>query len=94
MKNYRSASNLTFISKVIEKVASRGLNEHLIKQSIFDPLQSAYRDKHYTDTTLIKIQNEILSAFDAGSSSILLVLDLSAAFDTIDRSQYTAVAIV
>ena len=52
---------------------------------MFDPLQSAYRDKHSTETALIKVQNDILSAIDAGSSVILLMLDLSAAFDTIDH---------
>ena len=77
--------NLTFISKVIERVVSGRLNEHLIKNSMFDPLQSAYRDKHSTETALIKVQNDILSALDAGSSAILLMLDLSAAFDTIDH---------
>ena len=50
-----------------------------------DPLQSAYRDKHSTETALIKVQNDILSALDAGSSAILLMLDLPAAFDTIDH---------
>ena len=52
---------------------------------MFDPLQSAYRDKHSTETALIKVQNDILLALDAGSSAILLMLDLSAAFDTIDH---------
>ena len=85
LKNYRNVSNLTFISKVIEKVISGRLNEHLINNSLFDPLQSAYRDKHSTETALIKVQNDILSALDAGSSAILLMLDLSAAFDTIDH---------
>ena len=74
------------ILKVIEHVVSGRLNEHLIKHSMFDPLQSAYyRDKHYTEIALIKVQNYILSALDAGSSAILLMLDLSAAFDTIDH---------
>ena len=85
LKNYRPVSNLTFISKVIEKVVSGRLNEHLIKNSMFDPLQSAYRDKHSTETALIKVQNDILSALDTGSSAILLMLDLSATFDTIDH---------
>ena len=85
LKNYRPVSNLTFISKVIEKVVSGRLNEHLIKNSMFDPLQSAYRDKHSTETDLIKVQNDILTALDAGSSAILLMLDLSAAFNTIDH---------
>ena len=59
LKNYRPLSNLTFISKVIEKVISGRLNEHLINNSLFDPLQSAYRDKHYTETALIKVQNTL-----------------------------------
>ena len=75
LKNYRPVSNLTFISEVIEKVISGRLNEHLINNSLFDPLQSAYRDKHSTETALIKVQNYILSALDAGSSAILLMLD-------------------
>ena len=66
-------------------MVSGRLNEHLIKNSMFDPLQSVYRDKHYRETALIKVQNDILSALDAGSSAILLMLDLSAAFNTIDH---------
>ena len=61
------------------------LYEHLINNRLFDPLQSAYRDKHSTETALIKAQNDILSALDAGSSAILLMLDLSTVFDTIDN---------
>ena len=64
---------------------SERLNEHLINNNMLDPLQAAYRDKHPTETALIKVQNDILLALDAGSSIILLMLDLSAAFDTIDH---------
>ena len=81
LKNYRPVSHLTFISKVIENVISGRLNEHLINNSLFGPLQPAYRDKHSTETVLIKVQNVILSALGAGSSAILLMLDLSATFD-------------
>ena len=86
LENYRPVSNLTFISKVIERVVSGRLNEHLIKNSMFNPLQSAYRDKHSTENALIKVQNDILSTLDAGSSAMLLMWDLSAAFDTIDHN--------
>ena len=53
---------------------------------MFNPLQSAYRDKHYPDTVLIKVQNDVPSAFDAGSSTIFLMLDLSATFETVDHN--------
>ena len=62
---------------------SETLIEHLIKHSMFDLLQSAYRDNHYTETVLIKGQNDILSALDAGSSAILLMLDPSVVFHII-----------
>ena len=62
------------------------LNQYLINNSIFNPLQSAYRDRHSPETALIKVQNDILSEIDAGSSAILLMLDLSAAFDTINNN--------
>ena len=70
LKNYRPVSNLTFISKVIEKVVSGKLSKHLIKNSMFDQLQSAYRDKQCTETALINVQDDILSSLDAGSSAI------------------------
>ena len=85
LENYRPVSNLTFISEIIEKLISGRLNEHLINNSLFDPLQSAYRDKHSTEIALIKVQNDILSALDASTSAIMLMFDLSAAFDTIDH---------
>ena len=62
------------------------LKEHLINNNMFDPLQSSYRDKHSTESALmIKVQNDIISSLDTGSSAILLMLDPSAAFDTIDH---------
>ena len=52
---------------------------------MFDALQSAHRDTHSTKTGSIKVQNDILSPLDDGSSDILLMFDLSAAFDIIDH---------
>ena len=93
LKNYRPVSNLTFISKVIRKVVSGRLNKHLIKNSMFDPLQSAYRDKHSTETALIKVQNDILSALDSGLISNFAD-DGSLCRVRHNRSRYPALPIV
>ena len=47
--------------------------------------QSAYRERHSTETALLKVQSDIFTALDSGSGAVLLMLDLSAAFDTIDH---------
>ena len=48
-------------------------------------MQSAYRSLHSTETALLKVQNDVISALDEGSVVVLLMLDLSSAFDTIDH---------
>ena len=86
LKNYRPISNLPFISKIIEKVVASQLKKHLTKNQLLDSLQSAYREAHSTETALIKVQSDIMSAVDSNRAAVLLLLDLSAAFDTIDHS--------
>ena len=54
--------------------------------NLHEPLQSAYKACHSTETALIRVQNDILSALDNKGAAILVLLDLSAAFDTIDHS--------
>ena len=48
-------------------------------------MQSARRKFHSTETALLKASNDILGALDQGSAVILVMLDLSSAFDTIDH---------
>ena len=86
LKNYRPVSNLSFISKVIEKVVAARLLEHMTNNCLLDPLQSAYRQGHSTETALLKVHNDIVTAIDKGSGIFLVLLDLSAAFDTVDHS--------
>ena len=86
LKNYRPVSNLHLISKIIEKLVVQRLEDHLCKYSLFDPLQSAYRSGHSTETTLVKINNDIVSSLDGGQCVILASLDLSSAFDTVDHA--------
>ena len=63
--------------KIIEKVISGRLNEHLLNNSMFDPLQWTYRDKHSTETVLIKVQNDILSALDPSFVDVVCPLPLN-----------------
>ncbi|WP_419629606.1 reverse transcriptase domain-containing protein, partial [Thiolapillus sp.] len=86
LKNYRPVSNLSFLSKILEKVVLRQLSNHLLTNNLFYSHQSAYRAGHSTETALLKIVNDLLSALDEDKVSLLSLLDLSAAFDTIDHS--------
>ncbi len=84
-KNYRPVSNLAFISKLIERAVSDQLIEHLKINNLHDKLQSAYRQHHSTETALLKAKNDIMMIMDKQQVTLLLLLDLSAAFDTIDH---------
>ena len=79
-------SNLSFLSKILEKVVLRQLLNHLLTNNLFNSHQSAYRAGHSTETALLKIVNDLLSALDEDKVSLMSLLDLSAAFDTIDHS--------
>ena len=86
MKNYRPLSNLSFLSKVLEKVVVNQLISHINSSNTSNQYQSAYRKFHSTKTTLLKIHNDILASLDAGKVTAMTLLALSAAFDTIDHN--------
>ena len=86
MKNYRSVSYISFLSKILEKVVASRLYSHIHSSHISNDYQSAYRKFHSTETALLKIHNDILSSMDDGRVTALILLDLSAAFDTIDHT--------
>ena len=54
--------------------------------NLMDPMQSAYRKGHSTETALLRVHNDIISAVDKGYGVVLVLLDLSAAFDTVDHT--------
>ena len=74
-----------FVAKVIEKAAASQLVEHLTTNELYYPMQSAYQMNFSTETDLLKFQNDTLYHFDRRNAVFLVLLDLSAAFDTVDH---------
>ena len=85
LANYRPVSNLPFLGKLIERAVHQQLMDHLADNHLLPPRQSAYRPNHSTETALLSIYNDLLLAADQNNASALLLLDLSAAFDTLDH---------
>ena len=83
--NYRPISNLTFLSKIIEKSVHRQLVKFTDSHKLFAGFQSGYRKNHSCETAITKIHNDILMMIDKKRNVLLLLLDLSAAFDTINH---------
>ena len=69
LKNYRyrPVSNLPFISKILEKIVSSRLLDHIESNNLGEPLQSAYKRHHGTETALLKIQSNLLLATRNGT---------------------------
>ena len=82
---YRPISNLPYASKLLEHKVSAQLRLHLQHNGIGYPCQSAYRPSHSVETAIVCIQNDILRSLDARKHVVLVLLDLSAVFDTIDH---------
>ena len=80
---------MSFISKTLEKVVANRLQAHIKNNHLSNPLQSAYRKHQSTESALLKVHNDIIISMDQGEVTALTLLDLSAAFDTIDHAILT-----
>ena len=85
LKNYRPVSNLTYISKLIEKAVGIQVNKHMHTNESCEIMQSAYKANHSTETAIIWIFDKLLTELDSNNAVLLSLLDLSAAFDTVDH---------
>ena len=84
-KNYRPVSNLEFMDKTIEHAVTSQLTQHISENNLLEPMQSAYRSGHSTETALVKVKADLLHAIDQQKVVCLVLLDLSLAFDTVDQ---------
>ena len=84
-KNYRPVANLSFISKIIEKAIPIQIHDHLKNNDIVDNFQSTYKAGHSCETDLLRVYNDIVTTIGRGNGAMLVLIDLSAAFDTIDH---------
>jgi hypothetical protein len=85
-KSYRPISNLYVLSKLMERLVAKQLLDYIDSSGLMPRLQSAYRRFHSTETAVLRVLADILSSLDRGDVIVLSLLDLSAAFDTVDHS--------
>src|SRR6218665_1359878 len=84
--NFRPVSNLSFISKVLERIANKQLTEYLSGSRLLPRFQSAYRRGHSTETAFLKVFSDVVNAIYTGQRALVSRLDRSAGFDPVDHN--------
>lgn len=84
MTEFRPINITSILSKALEKLVLRQMTDYLKENSLLDELQSAYKPKHSTMTALLKISEDIRQAMDDKKLTIIVLLDCSAAFNSVD----------
>ena len=85
-RNYRPISSMSVVSKTMERYVALQLRRYLDVKCLDDPFHSAYRPGHSTDTALVRIHNDLLLSIDSRRSVLLVLLDVTLAFDTLDHA--------
>ena len=81
-------ANIPFLAKVIVIVAVQ-IHSYLEENLLMPSMQSSYCKHHSTETTLLQVMNAILWTVDCRQDVVLVMLDLPAAFDTLDHNFIT-----
>ena len=83
-KNYRPVNHLLYLSKLIERCVDEQIESHMTKNCLHENSQYAYKKHHNTEMMMLSLTDEVLRGFDDDQATVIIFLDLSAAFDTID----------
>ncbi len=90
-KNFRPVSNLPYISKLTEDAVVGQMTGHTKDNDLLPVHASSHRKYHSTETALLKVQSDIFENMDHQNVTLLVMLDLSAAFDTVSHDVLFAV---
>ncbi|XP_073802844.1 uncharacterized protein [Danio rerio] len=85
LENYRPVSLLPFMAKILEKVVFNQVLDFLTQNNLMDNKQSGFKKGHSTETALLSVVEDLRLAKADSKSSVLILLDLSAAFDTVNH---------
>jgi len=85
VKSYRPIFNLSVLSKLLERLSARRLIDYIRYANLLPSFQSGFRPLQSTGTALLKVLSDLFEALDRGDVAVLLLLDLSAAFDSVDH---------
>jgi Reverse transcriptase (RNA-dependent DNA polymerase) len=85
LADYRPISILPALSKALEFIVRKQITSYVERNGMISPYQSGFRSNHSTSTALLKITNDLLIASEEKCVSVLLLLDFSKAFDSVDH---------
>ena len=84
--NYRPIANVTFLSKILERIVANQLIIYLDLNELIPSQQSGFRRNHSTETLLLRLLSDFYGAVDRGQVTLLSLFDVSSAFDSVDHS--------